>query len=274
MNELQIQFRTDEVRLVMECLNQSEHLCEHAKRHLKEGLARRLLMIQTSRLKIIEIVSEDRIGVIPGHETLELNVHLNAYYLQLRGALDNAAWALHYQFGLLGDVNEDNSTARKKCDLFSTHFLDSINKDHSAFAKHLKSKAEWARDLQQRRNPAAHRIPLYAVPGIRSPEEEADASAEWQKAVAAMLEPIEEYSGMDDTEENMIREMNDSDVKFETAISHIAKSDQIGHYIPIFVMSGPNGKETREIHPQINSDHGAFLDVIKVVVNELTYMSI
>jgi len=262
--------------LLGDCLYRSEHLCENTKRHLKEGLVRRLLIIQISRLKIIEIVSADRTGVIPGPEAVELNLHLNAYYFQLRGALDNAAWALHYQFGLMGAVNEDDLTARRKCDLFSKDFLDRISKDHPVLATGLRSKTEWATDLKQLRDPAAHRIPLYAVPGIRSPEEDADASTEWQKGMAvvgAMMKPIGEYNGMDDAE-RMIHQGNHSNDQFETAISHFVKSDQIGHHAPIFAVSGPNGHQIREIRPQMDTDHEAFVSVIKIVVNELVSVSV
>ena len=31
----------------------------------------------------------------------QLNVHVNSYYINLRGCLDNLAWALNYQHALL-----------------------------------------------------------------------------------------------------------------------------------------------------------------------------
>src|SRR6266851_4614402 len=65
-----------------------------AKRHVREGFDRRLLMMQVSRI----FLREQTKGAEP-LDTIweEINVHLNSYYLNLRGSLDNLAWALKYE---------------------------------------------------------------------------------------------------------------------------------------------------------------------------------
>ena len=248
MTRVNDRFRQAELELVVACLGARSGLAEGTQRHLKEGLARRILMIQSSRSRILDTASENRVGVLPSGETVEINLHLNAYYFQLRGALDNAAWALHYQYNLLGAVDEDDRNARRLCDLFADSFIEAVNNALPTVAEVLRSEKLWASELKSLRDPVAHRIPLYAVPGVASPAEAAKFSQKWDEVLGAVQRG--DMAG---------------------GLAQIVEADRIGRYRPIFGQSGPQGTEVREIGPQIDRDHSSFMRVAGTVVDGLIH---
>lgn len=83
-----------------------------AIRHLKEGLTRRLYMIRASRILFREKARPDRKKTLPAHLATELAIHVNAYYLNLCGSLDNMAWVMAYEWAMLPGINENSSASR------------------------------------------------------------------------------------------------------------------------------------------------------------------
>jgi hypothetical protein len=71
-----------------------------ASRHFQYGLVRRHRMLETSTRMIQRIVYLGRMDPLTTEEVDDLNVHLNALYLNIRGALDNLGWVLQYEFNL------------------------------------------------------------------------------------------------------------------------------------------------------------------------------
>jgi hypothetical protein len=69
-----------------------------AWRHFNEGVVRRHYMLQSSRLFLCDRCSPQRKEPLSVYEATECAIHLNAYYLNLRGTLDNLAWVLQYEF--------------------------------------------------------------------------------------------------------------------------------------------------------------------------------
>jgi hypothetical protein len=68
-----------------------------AWRHFNEGVVRRHYMLQSSRLFLCDRCSPQRKEPLSVYEATECAIHLNAYYLNLRGTLDNLAWVLQYE---------------------------------------------------------------------------------------------------------------------------------------------------------------------------------
>lgn len=133
-----------------------------AKEQLRYGLLVRLSMMQTSRIEIRErtIEQEKPLG---SYLLTELSIHLNAFYLNLVGALDNLAWTLAYELSLRDDLDEDNFEHQRFCTFSNSKFRLSLV-DSSSIAESLLSEAaEWIRDVKRFRNPAAHRLPLQIV---------------------------------------------------------------------------------------------------------------
>jgi hypothetical protein len=116
-----------------------------AWRHLNEGVVRRHYMLQASRLFLGQHCSPHRKEPLSVYEATECAIHLNAYYLNLRGTLDNLAWVLQYEWRLLADVTEDGGR-RLHCYLFGQRFLEALQSRHAALASVLaqhRTKGTW-----------------------------------------------------------------------------------------------------------------------------------
>jgi hypothetical protein len=137
----------------------------HAVRHLRHGFLQRHLMMVTSRRRIFD-ETHNRGNQLTPELTPELNVHVNAYYLNLCGALDNLAWMLAFEFQLQPALDEANYDHRRFCSLFGERFLSTLQTRHGSLADQLREHQHWHGEMRKFRDPAAHRIPLYMVPGV------------------------------------------------------------------------------------------------------------
>jgi hypothetical protein len=82
--------------------------------------------------------------------------------------LDNYAWTMVHQFG-----NENTKIARPmSIGLFKPTVAGDCNLKSAINA--LSSFSGWERDIKDRRDPAAHRMPLYVPPAAYTLEERAD----------------------------------------------------------------------------------------------------
>ena len=214
-----------------------------ARRHVCEGFDRRLLMMQVSRIFLREQTKRA--------ETIdlcwELNVHLNSYYLNLRGALDNLAWALKYEFNFLPDVHEEGNKRRFFCDLFHPTFQDLLKRDHSHLAEMLVDLKWWKEELSNLRDPAAHRIPLTVVPRVISTPEELE---EFRRLESLANGPADELGG-------------------HPRSYYLRQAKMVGEYNPIFAVSNPAGLRMKTIPVQVAEDHDRFLRVAKATLQEL-----
>jgi|ERR1700693_55589 len=214
-----------------------------AQRHLLEGFLRRLMMMQAGRLEIDELAPTEGGAPVDADSAVLLNIHLNAFYLNLCGALDNLAWTLKYEWALLPDATEANS-ARKECSLFGKRFLDEVGHRNRQLASSLAASAEWNQSLRDLRDPAAHRIPLYATPGVLPPERLAELKSKEEAALAAI----------------------DRD---ESALPDLDEARSLASYLPIFVLSGTEGLSIKSIPEQLGDDHRHFLGIASEVLGAL-----
>lgn len=217
-----------------------------AKRHIRQGFARRLLLMQTNRLAMTNIAPLERKEKLLSYECADLNVHVNSWYVQLRGALDNLAWALHYEWKLLGQGDEKNVRLRRKCDLFGAEFRRAVRTSLPALADVIDRHASWAAGLKELRDPIAHRVPIYAVPGVAFNDDKArfDQLNEEAQAAAAAGD-------------------------FDTFRDKMWEAQRVGTYFHVFAMSGPGGIQLHRLPAQLALDFTAFLDLATAVVCEL-----
>lgn len=213
-----------------------------ASRHLREGFGRRIFMMQCSRIFLRE--HTNRAANDPPNPYLveELNVHLNSYYINLRGCLDNLAWTLNYQLSIV-PANEEGR-GRRDCDLFGRKFLSSLEQLHPSLRDGLRPYENWASELKDLRDPAAHRVPMSVIGGLLTPERVAEINTLWSKA-----------------------SLNDG-VRNGYSRSHfVRQAYRILEYAPLLVVSTSNGLETREISVQVGNDHRQFLTLAGLVVD-------
>lgn len=137
-----------------------------AKYYMQYGAGRRLSMIFYGYMRISQIVHPERESPLSHDEHQELSVDINVIYMNLRGILDNFAWCMLYEkdSSLINQIHANDiglfsKAFRKKFSLFSNIQTD--------IQKHDK----WFEDLKDKRDPVAHRIPLYIPSSIVTPDE-------------------------------------------------------------------------------------------------------
>jgi hypothetical protein len=217
-----------------------------AQRHLHHGFMQRLLMVQAGRVNLLtQADGSDRTprGV---YTATELSLQANAYYLNLRGALDNLAWSLQYQWGLLPGIGEDVGR-RTSIYLFGQDFLSALQVAHSALETTLRAHSSWAQDLTNRRDPAAHRIPLQ-VPRSVYTEEDVLRMRDIERDAARVFESGKHSEGM-----AVLREI-----------------ERLGAFEPRLLQATAGGPVSVDLHKQVGLDHDSFLSTAEAVVS---YMS-
>jgi hypothetical protein len=142
-----------------------------ARKHLHRGFVIRHLMMQTSRVRIRDATLNRRNPLDPFLAT-ELSVYLNGYYLNLRGALDNLAWAATYHYALIDNVDEATSKCRRFCTLESRDFVEALATHRPGIVNLLDEVTSWMDEVKRFRDPAAHRLPLTLVSAILSTDEQ------------------------------------------------------------------------------------------------------
>ncbi len=145
-----------------------------AKEHLLSGVCRRLFMVQANFQHIKEVALFDGKEPLKKEERVELSIHLNSLYVHVFGILDNLAWALCHEAEILGELelDESNGEVRKQVGLFMGNFRKNIAKQFNDLGQVLNDSSAWFTDLKNKRDPIAHRIPLYAVYSILTETEE------------------------------------------------------------------------------------------------------
>jgi len=176
------------------------------------------------------------------YEATECAIHLNAYYLNLCGALDNLAWVLQYEWQLLADVKEDGKR-RHECRLRGAEFRTALKSKHSELVSVLDQHDNWIKELANLRDPAAHRVPIYVPPAIATSQEQV---GEFHRIMAqAEVSPVDRL--------------------IEIRLEAQAAID----FVPCMVLSTPQGWVLRPIHAQVRSDHDKYLTIASAVVEEL-----
>jgi hypothetical protein len=153
---------------------------EKAKSYMLYGVGRRLRMIWTAYSEVFDTVDADRIEPLPRDDMAAVSRDLNVIYINIRGALDNYAWAVFHQKGLgKGSKLQENEVG-----LFHKSFLKC-----SALAglrPTIEAHSAWNRDFKSRRDPSAHRMPLYVPPAILNEKETERFNEIWQERLEAI----------------------------------------------------------------------------------------
>ena len=221
----------------------------NAKRHIKRGFDFRLLMIQSSRIFLRENTRRADQRPLDPYLASEISVHLNSYYLNVCGAFDNLAWSLTYECSLLSGANEEQGRSRRFCNLFGDAFIASlVTSGHDDLARLLQSQRDWGRELKEIRDPAAHRISLYAAPGV---VRDTETLAEFRRI---------------ESQASLRRE----DLVGRSRSSYLNEPRLLARYYPLMVLQLPSGAEQiGGIPGQVGRDHGIFLEVTTAVLAEL-----
>jgi len=210
-------------------------MTEGGQRHISRGFIRRHLMLCRARVHIRDTITEQD-KPLDAYTATDLSLLLNAYYLTLRGALDNLAWGLTYEWALLSIVDEHNWKCRKFCQLEGQHFQQKLAAQSCKAASAVLSAITWLRELKRFRDPAAHRLPLTIV------------------RQALFEHDIEEYQ---EIRVKAARAIEAGDIHKYASLIH--QSSMVGRFIPILEEPKTSGGDFFVAHNQIAADQEQFI---------------
>lgn len=210
--------------------------------HLKFGVARRAKTLWLSLRGLLRLAPPDRTDPLPHEGVDEVARDLNVIYINVRGLLDNLAWAALHTAG--------SEQSRRAPNVRVGLFAPLIGNDEglSDLANALLPYRAWHTELADRRDPAAHRIPLSVAPSVLSPEEAEEFQAlngKWQATLA---------EAVTDALERKI----DSDA-FDRAGAIFEQMGRIGQFFPWFHHHYSDGHYA--IYPTVPEDLACMLKV-------------
>jgi hypothetical protein len=211
--------------------------------HLKGGLGCRHYILRHCREYIERTCFTSTDKPLSAETATEAALHLNGYYLNLRGALDNLAWMLQMEIQVFPSITE-SSSGRRNIDLFGKLFLDTLEKKSSIHARPIIALKQWGLDLAKFRDPAAHRIPLYVPPGIMTSQEQV---AEFRR--------LDELSGASEDE-----------LGGERRIEIMLEAQRVGSFTPVFCVTSRDGIQLYSIPGQVIFDHRRYLHLARKVL--------
>jgi hypothetical protein len=176
----------------------------------------------------------------------EAALHLNGYYLNLRGALDNLAWVLQIELRLLPGIDGTSSRGRTSIQLFGQKFINKLESAAPGLASRVSPMKEWGLDLAKLRDPAAHRIPLYVPSGFMTSQDQVD---EFRRLDALSGAPKEELGG-------------------RRRIEIMLEAQQLASFEPLFCVTSSEGLNVYSIPRQLLYDHKNYL---KLTANVLRW---
>jgi hypothetical protein len=184
----------------------SASLTTNAFQHLRYGASRRLLMMWYAyRNVVVYSAPPGRLKPLSTDESSELTRDLNVIYLNIRGTLDNLAWALLHEY-----APKKVKTRPSQIGLFNS----CITKDDrfKRLSPVLKRHREWNLDLAKRRDPAAHRIPLTIPPQALTEED--------RKSYVIFFKDFDRAA---------------QDLDFARADETLKQTERIGQFFPYFI---------------------------------------
>ena len=209
----------------------AENLSEQARYYILYGVARRLGMMRVSYSDILRCIATDRTEPLSSDEVVAVERDLNIIYINVRGVLDNYAWCLLHEI----TTDKARELAPMKVGLFSKDFMDDANLAN--LKPKLSGFSAWHTDLKKRRDPVAHRIPLYVPPAFLNPAE--------QERYAALEREI--YVAKTEQCRNVLN----------------AQQRKIGTFVPCFVHHPDEGG--MEIYPTVPQDIANLIKIAKLV---------
>lgn len=98
------------------------------------------------------------------HHRFHVAYHLNAFYVNLAALLDNVAWLWNYALALgFHERSRPKKTARTNCGLGKQAYRRALGSRHPALSSLVEDAEfqDWIAHLPIKRDPAAHREPLF-----------------------------------------------------------------------------------------------------------------
>jgi hypothetical protein len=216
--------------------------------YLNLGIARRAKFIWLSLNQLLDLIPPDREKPLSTDETFDVAMCLNVIYVNTRGTLDNFAHALTILFG----EEKTKELRPTQIDLFGKRFRSDPNLvEVDAFVKKFEG---WNKDLKDRRDPAAHRIPLSVPPTILNDEDLAEYQRLYGEYDAAHLAAVRAAGAGEDC-------LN----LFEQATAVFERLERVGTFVPVFLHHPRN--ERFPVYPTVVEDVGTLVRIARGIVD-------
>ena len=206
-----------------------------------QDLARRLLIMQTSRGEICHILSPARQRKLSIAECSDLNVHLNTFYLQLVKGLENLVCALQLQVSAREQTDQTDVNGCVNGDLVDRILRLNLRDSMPTVAVSFESRFGWLTELHAR-DPCRLSNPLYVLPAAAEEGElEILRGLETELAIAAQAGDFREYR------------------------QKIGEAHKLGTYFPLLASRGADRIHLWPLPQQVIEDAEAFLSVAEPV---------
>ena len=217
-----------------------------ARQHLKDGFNRRVLMLDAAIHHIHNQIDQADGQPISALLIPELAVFVNSFWLNICGALDNLAWAMNYEFGLISTATEDGGPERLKIRLFHKAFWNALVQQRPKLAEQLEEFRAWHNDLSELRDPGAHRIPIYPIPGVMDSRTGAEAERLYIEGTALM-----------------------STGAIDEGMELLHQGYNLGTYQPLIALSHHGRTEFRDLLVELRRDEEQFVEISSRVLRAL-----
>ncbi len=215
--------------------------------HLVYGVSRRTGDIWSALRELVLVTPPNRTTPLSLEETALTSRGLNGIYINIRGTLDNLAWAAIEAAGGLAAVGLNHTSV----DLFGRRF--GAVEAFAELVARLTPFKPWSEELKARRNPAAHRIPLAMI----SAEMDDAQAAEFHRLTGEMLAPLP--PGPVTPEQMDIRMARHEAIKGEIA--------RLGVFRPMFAHMPSEG--AMPLYPTVPEDIGQMVRVAGILLSYL-----
>ena len=218
---------------------------EPAADQMRFGVARRTKFIWLSLRELFSLAYPDRTEPLPGDDVERCAQALNEIYINIRGTLDNLARSLLLEFREMGT----DGLSPMEIGLFHTKVRS--ESCLPGLSDIVEKFDDWNRELREKRDPAAHRIPLSVPPTALTP----DAQEEYDALCAQWTEAANAVAGKSGEEFELARGRADA--------LHDAL-ERVGQFLPLFVHDP--AEKPIPIYPTVPGDVGALVRVSRQTI--------
>jgi hypothetical protein len=171
------------------------------------GLNIRIIIIQENIIGIYEALKSE--------DSPKLTMNINSFYIHIKGILDNLA--------VIIDKKYEMNIHFMSIDLRKNKFKKALKNININLYQVLDDYSEWLDEIKNKRDPIAHKKPLYVPPGIINSKEEQDKcddinrKIELEKDVNKIIELMHEWGNIAGFHPYMIQHD-------ETTLEHIEET--------------------------------------------------
>ena len=237
----------------LDVLRASEEVgCSDARSYLSGGVGRRTKFLWLSLQSVLDIAPPERTTPPSIDDCEELNLNLNTIYINIRGVLDCFSWCLRHLFIKNGGQRLPDASV----DLFYNKFVELLSVEDRV-AEVVNNFKSWNMELKSRRDPAVHRIPLFAERAIIddvSIEEYREIKSRYDEAHCAFLARV--------------KEGNDASTEFDKRTRLYEDLQRVGVFKSSFM--NPAGTEPTKaypIYPTVPQDVGNLAKISRGLIS-------